>query len=93
MAFDRGGGFGRLSGQQRIEEKEAGADDDGTIGHVEVGPVIAEDVDLNEVDDRAVEDSIVEVAESSPKHQGEGNGGETDLTAEPNEGDEDCGRG
>ena len=38
-------------GQQGVDEKEAGTDDDGAVGDVEVGPVIAEDVDFYEVDD------------------------------------------
>ncbi len=82
-------------GEQGIEEQEAGADDDGTVGHIEVGPVVAEDVDLNEVDDGAVDDAIVEVAERSAEHQGEGGGGEGDSAAEADQGDEDgdCGDG
>jgi len=62
MAFYGGGGLLGFPGEEGIEEQKAGAYDDGTVGYVEVGPMIAEDVDLNEVDDRTVEDSIVEVA-------------------------------
>jgi len=52
--------------------------------------VITKDVDFNEVDDGAVEDSIVQVAESSAEHQGESSGGQGDLAAEADQGDEDC---
>ena len=53
--------------EQRIEEEQAGAGDDGGVGHVEVGPVVGEDVDLNEVDDRAIDDAVVNVADCAAR--------------------------
>ena len=83
-----GSAFGFFSGEQGVEEEQAGADDDGAIGNVEVGPVIAEDVDLDEVDDRAVEDAVVEVADGAAEDQSESDSGEGDPAAEADEGDE-----
>ena len=61
--------------QQRIKQQHAGAGDNGGIGHVEVRPVIAEDVDLNEVDDLAVaQNAVVDVAERAAENERESNG-------------------
>ena len=68
--------------QQRIKQQHAGAGDDRGVGHVEVGPVIAEDVDLNEVDDRAVENAVVNVAERAAENERESDGRERELAAE-----------
>ena len=43
--------FDRFVRHEGVEEQEAGTGDDAAIGEVEVGPVIAEDVDFNEVYD------------------------------------------
>ena len=66
-------------GQQGIEHQQAGAGHDGAVGHVEVRPVIGEDVDLDEVDDRAVGDAVVDVADGAAQYQGQGDGGERDA--------------
>ena len=50
--------------------------------------MVAEDVDLNEVDDRAVEDAVVDVAEGASQNQREGDGGEAEAVAKADEGDE-----
>lgn len=76
--------------QEGIEEQETRTDDDGAVGDIEVGPVVAEDVDFNEVDDRAVDDAIVQVAESATKNEGEGNRGDVDSAAEADEGNQNC---
>src|ERR1039458_2985218 len=83
------GGRRRLSWEQGVEQKQACAGDDGGVGQVEVGPVVGEDVDFNEVDDRAVEDAVVDVAEGSGKNEGEGDGPEGEAVAEADHGNED----
>ena len=65
--MDRFGGF---YGEQGVEQKEAGSDDDGTIGHVEIGPVIAKDMDFDEINHGAVDDPIVQIAKSPAEYQG-----------------------
>ena len=50
---------------QRMQHQQDPAADDGGIGHVEVGPVVVDDVDLEEVDDRAGADAIVRVADGA----------------------------
>jgi hypothetical protein len=67
--------------QKRIEQEETGADDNGGVGYVEVREVIAEDVDFNEVDDRAVKDAVVYVAQSAGKDEREGDSGEGESIA------------
>ena len=59
-------------GAEDFEEEEAGSDDDGGVGYVEVGPVVVDDADFEEVDDVAVADAVVEVAEGSAEDEGEG---------------------
>ena len=75
--------------EEGVEEEEACAGDDGAVGYVEVGPVVGEDVDFNEVDDCAVEDAVVEVAEGSAEDEGEGGGCQRELVAEADEKDQD----
>ena len=79
--------------QQGIEQEQAGSGDDGGVGYVEVGPMIGEDVDLNEVDHRAVDDAVVDVAEGAAEDEGKGDGGEGDVVAEADESDENDERG
>ena len=50
-------------------EEEAGADDDAAVGYVEIGPVVVNDVDFEEVDDVVVTDAVVEVAERSAEDE------------------------
>ena len=56
-------------GAEDFYEEEAGADDDAAVGDVEVGPVVAPvgefEVDFEEVDDRSVDEAVVEVADGS----------------------------
>src|ERR1700722_16272503 len=82
------GGRYALLRQQRIKQEQACAGDDGAIGYVEVGPGIAEDVDFDEVDDGAVEDAVVDVAQRSSQNQREGDGGEREPVAQADEGNE-----
>ena len=58
-------------GAEDFEEEEAGSDDDAAVGYVEVGPVVVDDVDFEEVDDVVVADAVVEVAESSAEDESE----------------------
>ena len=51
--------------QEGVEQQQACAGDDGAVGQIEVGPVVPEDMDLNEVDDRSIGDAIVEVSQSA----------------------------
>ncbi len=59
------------------------------IGNVEVRPMIAEDVDFNEVDDRAVEEAVVHIAESAAQDECQGYGDEGEVVTEPDENDKD----
>ena len=54
-------------GAEDFDEQEAGADDDAAVGYVEVGPVVVDDVDFEEVDDVVEADAVVEVAEAPPR--------------------------
>ena len=66
----------RWVGAEDFEQQEAGADDDAGVGDVEVGPVVVDDVDFEEVDDVVEADAVVEVAEGSAEDEGERDGGE-----------------
>src|ERR1700722_20449795 len=105
-----GGGLGvRWLRAEDFDEEEACADDDAAVGDVEVGPVVVADVDFEEIDDVAVADAVVEVADGSAEDEREGYGAESDGAAyspehayedygcDYGEGDEDvancCGRG
>src|SRR3954467_5289891 len=58
-------------GAEDFYEEEASSDDDAAVGDVEVGPVIVDDVNLNEVDDVVVADAVVEVADGTAEDEGE----------------------
>src|SRR6516164_5428536 len=85
----RGGPF--LFAQERVEKEEAGAGDDGAVGHIEVRPMISEDVNLNEVDDRAVSDAVVEVAKRATENQRQRPRCEREAVAEADHGDQNGG--
>jgi hypothetical protein len=68
-------------GAEDFEEEEAGADDDAAVGYVEVGPVVVDDADLEEVDDVVVADAVVEVAEGSAEDKSEGDRGYGEIAA------------
>src|ERR1700733_4123051 len=88
-----------------FDEEETGADDDAAVGCVEVRPVVGVDVDLEEVDDVVVADTVVEVADGSAEDEGEGYGadrygaadspehGQEDEDGEDGEGDENIADG
>ena len=50
--------------------------------------MIAEDVDFDEVDDRAVGDAVVDVAEGSGEDESKGKRGDVDVLAKADKGDE-----
>src|SRR6185503_648561 len=89
VSFSDRGTLSLFAGQERVEEEEAGADDDAAVGYVEVGPVVAEDVDFDEVDDRAIADAVVEIADGAAEDESQGNGGEVHAAAQADESDED----
>src|SRR5580700_9779999 len=68
-------------GTKDFDDEEAGADDDATVGYVEVGPVVVDDVDFEEVDNVVVADAVVEVAGGSAEDEGEGYRGEGEVAA------------
>jgi hypothetical protein len=68
-------------GAEDFDQEEAGADDDAGVGYVEVGPVVVDDGDFEEVDDVVEADAIVEVGERSAEDEGEGDGGEVEGAA------------
>ena len=79
-------------GAQHFDEQEAGSDADGGVGDVEVGPVIVDDVDLEEVDDVGEAHAVVEVAERAAEDEREREADERELAAElpeQNEHDDD----
>ena len=84
-----GGGFCFLAGQERVKKEQTSSYDDAAVGHIEVGPMVAEDVDLDEVDDGAVADAVVEIADGAAEDESKRDGGEAETTAEANECDED----
>ena len=51
--------------------------------------MVAENVDFNEVDDGAVEEAVVDVAEGSAEDAGEGEGNEREAVTETDEEYED----
>ena len=57
-----------------FEQQQAGADDDAAVGDVEVGPVVVDDGDLEEVDDVVEAGAVVEIADGSAEDEGEGDG-------------------
>ena len=73
--------------------QEAGSDDDAGVGYVEVGPVVVDDVDFEEVDYMAEAEAVVEVGQSSAEDEGEGDRGEREGAAGAPEHDEDDDRG
>jgi len=82
---------GRLRAEDFYKEK-AGTDDDAAVGHVEVGPVVAANVDFKEVDNVAEADAVVEVADGSPEDEREGYGAESDRAGySPEHADENDG--
>lgn len=66
-----------------LDHQKTGPDADTTIGYVEVGPVVVDDVDLEKVDDVVVADAVVKIAEGSSKDEGERYGGHGQRAAHP----------
>jgi hypothetical protein len=93
MSFSCDDGIRGFCGEQGIEQKEACSDDDGTVGYIEVGPVITKDMDLDEINDGAVDDAIVQIAKSPAEYQGKGDRGKGDPAAKADQGDDDSDRG
>ena len=58
-------------GTKDFEQKQAGTDDDGGVGYVEVRPMVVDDPDLEEVDDVGEADAVVEIAERSAEDEAE----------------------
>jgi hypothetical protein len=51
-------------GAEDFYQQRVGADDDAAIGYIEVGPVVVDDVDFEEVDDVGEAQAVVEIADS-----------------------------
>jgi hypothetical protein len=66
----QGSGVGGL-GTEDFYEEQTGADDDAAVGDVEVGPVVVDDVDFEEVDDVGETEAVVEIADRSTEDEGE----------------------
>lgn len=64
-----------------FDEEQAGSDDDAGVGYVEVGPVVVDDVDFEEVDDDGVDHAVVEISDGSAEDEGEGYAGDRELAA------------
>ena len=62
-----------------FDEEEAGSDDDAAVGYVEVGPVVVNDMDFDEVDDVMVAYAVVDIAYGSAEDEREGYRGEGDV--------------
>ncbi len=77
-----GRGFSRHQG---IEHDEDAAADDGGVGDVEVGPVVAPvvpaDEDFEEVGDDAEADAVPDIAERAAEDEGERDGGGAEAAA------------
>ena len=83
-------GLGRVGlGAEDFEQEKTGADDDAGVGDVEVGPVVVDDFDGQEVDYVVETDAVVKVAEGSAEDEGEGDGGEGEGAAGAPEQSED----
>ena len=83
-----GGALRFLAGKEGVEDEQACADDDAAVGYVEVGPMVAEDVNFDEVDDGAIADAVMQIADRAAKDQGESDSSETDAAAESNKRDQ-----
>ncbi len=68
-------------GAEDFCEEEEGSDADAAVGYVEVGPMVVDDVDFEEVDDVVIADAVVEVAEGSAEDEREGDGGDGEVAA------------
>ena len=78
---------------KQFKEHQACTDNDCGISNVEVGPVVADDVHFEEVDDVAVARAVVEVADGSGEDEGERDGRKREPprhAEEEKEHDEDC---
>ena len=64
-----------------FDQQQAGTDDDAAIGDVEVGPVVVDDVDFEEVDDVGETNAVVEVADSAAEDECERNPRERKIAA------------
>ncbi len=78
-----------LVGEECIKQEQACANDDGGVGNIEVWPAVTDDVDLNEVDDGAVGDAVMHVAECAAEDERERDRGAVDVVAETDHDDED----
>ena len=65
----RSGWFG--AGAQCVEDEENPANDNGRVGDVEVGPVVVDDADLEEVRDHAEADAVPDVANGPAEDESE----------------------
>src|SRR5690348_1260725 len=54
---------------ENFNQQQTGADDDAAVGDVEVGPVVVDDVDFEEVDDVGEAEAVVEVSGGSPENE------------------------
>jgi len=69
VAIFQSGRFRRAVGLERVQQEQGDAHGDGGIGDVEGGPVPVAVVDIQEVDDVAVEDAVDQVAQRAAQHQ------------------------
>ena len=72
---------------QRMQDQQDAADHDAGVGHVEVGPVVVDDVDLEEVDDGPGADAVVGIADCAAEDQREPEGGRSDAPPHAHEHD------
>lgn len=80
-------------GAERVEDQEDAADDDGGVGDIEVGPVVVNDVNLEEVGDHAEAEAVPDIADGAAEDQRQGHhgGGEAAAIADDDEDDDRCG--
>lgn len=78
-----------VAGAHGVEHEQNAADDDAGVGHVEVGPVVVDDVDFEEVGDHAVAQAVPHIADGAAEDEREGQRGCGEMAADAQQDDED----
>lgn len=60
--------------EENLGNQKDSADDDGAVGNVEGWPVVRPDVEVEKIDDMAVDDAVPEIAEGAAQDERQANG-------------------
>lgn len=80
-------------GSQSVEDEEDAADDDGGVGDIEVGPVVVDDMDLEEVGDHAEAEAVPDIPDGAAEDESEGDHGGCQTAAKADDDEDDDRRG